>query len=147
MSIGWYGRLLYDNCHYDQDLHSSTAPFRYQLLSDKYENNNVMIDKGPCYKNADKLNCKKCDFNKTANLEARWDSIGKRTDIESDLWIINRPNTRCANFKHLKCGKHCTIDKPYCHKSCPNPVVVNTRLCDRNIVPHNLSMPKESGLK
>jgi len=138
---GYNARFLYDQCTFDQNLVSSTEPCRYDLLVDKYENENMTIKNSPC-KNS-KIGCKPCDSNNKANIEAKWKTIGLRTDIESDLWAINRPNTRCANLKYLQCGSGCNTK--YCEKKCPNHIVVNTRICDRHIVPTNNKMPTNSG--
>lgn len=139
---GFNARFLYDQCTYDQNLKITTNPCRYQLLDDKFENQNMTIKHGPC-ENGKNIGCKKCSTNKVANIEAKWTSIGLRTDIESDLLIINRPNTRCDNLKYHKCSASC--DKKDCKKKCPEYVVVNTTICDRHIVPTNLSMPLSNG--
>ena len=140
---GYNSRFLYDQCTIDQNLKSTTEPCRYALLSDKFENNTMTIKNGPCQGDLAKTGCKPCNTNSTANIEANWSTIGLRTDIESDLLTINRPNTRCADLKYHPCGPSCT--KKYCSKKCPNYVVVNTRVCDRNIVPTNNVMPTSSG--
>ena len=140
---GYNSRFLYDQCTFDQNLKSSTEPCRYQLLVGKFENNNMTIKNGPCKDNLKKLGCEPCNLNSNANIEAKWDTIGKRTDIESDLWIMNRPNTRCVDLKYHPCGPSC--DKKSCKKDCPNHIVVNTRVCDRHIVPTNNKMPTTTG--
>ena len=138
---GYNSRFLYDQCTFDQNLISSTKPGKYDLLVDKYENENMTIKNSPC-KNS-KINCKPCNTNDKATIEAKWNSIGVRTDIESDLWAINRLNTRCANLKYFPCGPGCNTK--YCEKKCPNHVVVNTIICDRHIVPTNNKMPTSTG--
>lgn len=141
---GYNGRFLYDQCTFDQNLISTTEPCRYSLLLGKFENQNMTIKNGPCAGDLkNKFKCKPCDFNKNANIEAKWTTIGQRTDIESDLLIINRPNTRCANLKFQPCGKN-SKDKNSA-KKCPTPIVVNTRVCDRLIVPTNNKMPTTTG--
>lgn len=142
---GYNARFLYDQCTFDQNLKTSTAPCRYQLLGDKYENDNMTIKNGPCMGELQKIGCEYCDTNNTANIEAKWSSIGLRTEIESDLLAINRPNTRCADLKFHPCGPGCT--KPFCAKKCPNHVVVNTRVCDRHIVPSQNKMPTVTGFE
>ena len=138
---GYNARFLYDQCTFDQNLISSTEPCRYDLLVDKYENKNMTIKSSPCQ--TSKLGCEPCHSNKKANIEAQWTTIGLRTDIESDLRAINRPNTRCAKLKFFPCGSGCNTK--YCEKQCPNHVVVNTMLCDRHIVPTNNKMPTSTG--
>lgn len=140
---GYNARFLYDQCTFDQNLISSTEPCRYQLLGDKFEHNQMTIKNGPCMGDLQKIGCIYCDTNNKANLEAKWVTIGIRTDIESDLLAINRPNTRCVDLKYHPCGPNCT--KKYCAKKCPNWVVVNTRVCDRHIVPTNNKMPTTTG--
>jgi hypothetical protein len=142
---GYNSRFLYDQCTFDQNLKSTTEPCRYQLVADKYENENMTIKKGPCGGDLKKIGCKPCDTNSNANIEAKWETIGYRTDIESDLLAINRPNTRCADLKYHPCGSGCT--KKYCAKKCPNYVVVNTIVCDRHIVPTNNKMPTTTGFE
>ena len=111
---GYNSRFLYDQCTFDQNLKSSVEPCKYRLVVDKYENQNMTIKNGPCGGDLKKIGCKPCDTNTSANIEAKWDTIGLRTDIESDLFAINRPNTRCADLKYHPCGKGCT--KKYCEK-------------------------------
>jgi len=134
---GYNSRFLYDQCTFDQNLVSSINPGKYDLFLDKFENNNTSINSS-C-----KPGQKACTSNKNANIEAKWGSIGLRTDIESDLLSINRPNTRCANLKYFPCGPGCNTK--YCDKDCKNYIVVNTIICDRHIVPTNNKMPTTSG--
>lgn len=140
---GYNSRFLYDQCTFDQNLKTSTAPCRYDTFLGKYENDNMTISNGPCKGDLQKIGCKHCDVNNTANIEAKWTSIGLRTEIESDLWAINRPNTRCADLKFLPCGTGCT--KPFCAKKCPDYKVVTFRACERDIVPSQNKMPTTTG--
>lgn len=140
---GYNSRFLYDQCTFDQNLKSSTEPCRYQLLVGKFESDTMTINSRPCQGDLKKTGCEPCDTNKNANIEAKWGTIGLRTDIESDLLTINRPNTRCADLKYHPCGPNC--NKKYCSKKCPNHVVVNTIICDRSIVPTNNKMPTTTG--
>jgi hypothetical protein len=140
---GYNARFLYDQCNFEQNLKSTTDPCRYQLFNDKYENTNMTIKNGPCSGDISRIGCDPCFTNKTANIEAKWDTIGIRTDIESDLMSINRPMTRCGDLKYHPCGSGCT--KKYCEKKCQNHVVVNTLACNRSIVPTNNKMPTTTG--
>jgi len=140
---GYNARFLYDQCTFDQNLKSSTEPCRYSLLVGKFENNNMTIKNGPCKNDSKKIGCAPCDTNNKANIEAKWETIGLRTDIESDLLAINRPNTRCVDLKYHPCGPNCS--KKDCPKKCPKYVVVNTLVCDRHIVPTNNKMPVSTG--
>lgn len=143
---GYNGRFLYDQCTFDQNLQSSLEPCKYQLLGDKFENKNMEIGKDQCIK-TNNMGCKPCNLNNNANVEANWSSIGLRTDIESELWIMNRPISRCDIYKYSKCSNKCPKGKcvSNCDKKCPNYVVINTLICDRNIVPTNNKMPLTSG--
>lgn len=140
---GYNARFLYDQCTVDQNLKSSTAPCRYQLVVDKFENNEMTIQTPPCPGESTKIGCKTCTTNSNANIESKWSTIGVRTDIESDLLAINRPNTRCADLKYHPCGPGC--NKEYCDKKCTKHVVVNHRVCERDIVPNNNIMPTSNG--
>ncbi len=140
---GYNSRFLYDQCTIDQNLKSTTEPCKYQLLADKFENKNMTIKNSPCQGDLKKIGCKPCDINNIANIEANWQTIGIRTEIESDLKIINRPNTRCSDLKYHPCGPAC--NRKNCNKKNPNHVVVNTIVCDRYIVPTNNKMPTTTG--
>lgn len=141
---GYNSRFLYDQCTFDQNLKSTTEPCKYRLVSDKYEHDQMTIKNGSCSTvEQQKSGCKSCVVNSKANIEAKWSTIGLRTDIESDLKTINRPNTRCADLKFHPCGPTC--NKKYCEKKCPNHVVVNTLICNRDIVPTNNFMPTTTG--
>ena len=101
------------------------------------------IGKDQCVNVKNAYGCIPCDYNKMANIEAKWESIGIRTDIESELLELNRPNSRCVSLKHKKCSDQCSNNK--CTNKCHNYVIMNTRICDRNIVPTNNSMPTTTG--
>jgi len=139
---GYNSRFLNDQCTYDQYIRTTVEPCNYKLYSGAFEHDEMTIKNGPC-KTSEKYGCKYCDTNNTANIEARWDTIGLRTDIESDLITITRPNTRCADLKFHPCGPGCT--SKFCEVTCPNHVVVNTLVCDRHIVPTNNKMPTSTG--
>jgi len=140
---GYNAKFLYDQCTFDQNLKSSIDPCKYQLLLGKYESDTMGITSNPCQGNLNKYGCNLCDINKNANIEAKWGTIGVRTDIESDLRTINRPNSRCVDLKYHPCGPDC--NKQFCSKTCPNHIVVNTLICNRSIVPTNNRMPTSSG--
>ena len=143
---GYNSRFLYDQCTFDQNLKTSTEPCRYQLLNDKFENNNMEIGKDPCIKNNVQFGCKPCDYNNIANIDAKWKTIGLRTDIESELWVLNRPNSRCVEYKYSKCNGNSKCNNNKCdNNKCKNYIILNTRICDRNIVPTNNKMPLTSG--
>ena len=140
---GYNSRFLYDTCTFDQNLKMSTDPCRYDMFIGKFENDNMTIKNGPCKGDLQKYGCKHCTTNEKATLEAKWSTIGVRTDLESDLWCIDRPNTRCAELKYFPRGPKC--NKVFCNKVNPKLMVVNTLVCDRHIVPSQNKMPKTNG--
>jgi len=140
---GYNSRFIYDQCTFDQNLKMSTDPCRYDLLIDKFEHNQMTIKNGPCKGDLQKYGCKYCNVNEKATIEAKHESIGVRTDVESDLWCIDRPNTRCAELKYFPRGPGC--NKTFCNKTDPKLMVVNVRCCDRSIVPSQLQLPKTNG--
>jgi len=163
---GYNSRFLYDQCIYDQNLKSSIDPCKYQLILDKYENNNMEISKITCQtsdlseSNLNLSKCKPFTVNSNATIEAKWDSIGYRTEIENSLLAIDRPNTKCMFKKYHNCdikditnkyvleesdsAKNCIkqVYSKYCDKDL---IVVNTKLGDRSIVPTNNRMPLSNG--
>lgn len=102
MSIGEFNRLIYDNGAYKKELFESTSPLMYQLYEGKHENSKK---------------CKKDKFVRPYDL----------VDIESELFNLTRPNSRCPELKY----------NPECVKSrqCVNtfdasvPVVYVPELC------------------
>jgi hypothetical protein len=141
---GHNSRFLYDGCTIEQNLKAAVQPCKYRLDVNKYENEQMSIKNAICFtEEQKKIGCKTCDINTKANIEANWTSIGVRTDIESALLAIDKPNTRCVDLKYHPCGPSC--NKKYCDKKCPDHVVVNTIVCDRYIVPTNNVMPTSNG--
>lgn len=128
---GYNAGFLSDQCTFDQNLKMTTEPCRYGLLLDKFEHVNTAINNNAC-PNIVPYGCKPCDHN-YANIEAKITSIGSRVDIESDLQWRTRPNSRCVGLKY----------SPENNKT--KQVVVNTTLCDRDIVPTNNKMPTTTG--
>jgi hypothetical protein len=71
-------RLKYDKCAYLSEIKESTGSLEYNLFKGKYDN------------------CEKCaigDFK--AELE-----FSSRTDMENELFGLNRPNTKCPSLKY-----------------------------------------------
>ena len=117
---GSSNRLMYDECATKLSLAKSLSPGNYKLYAGAYENE------------------KACANNKNTNISSTMESIGKRTDIESNLRVLVR-STECNADKHKPCtvnskDKHCNIGVP-----------ANPYLCDRSIVPNNLKKPTSSG--
>jgi hypothetical protein len=119
---GSYNRKLYDNCQFNLQLKESVSPGEYRLFSGAHEN---------------ELNNEFCSKNTNATISNLWSSIGDRTDVESDLNVIKR-GTNCVDDKH----KPCDNSK---EKRCNPGVPANPRICERDIVPTNMKMPKKCG--
>ena len=79
---GIFNRTLYDDCAFKQRTMTSVEPLFYELYNGKFEN---------------KLTCKKNDG---AKLAKNWTTIGPRVDVESELWNITRPLTKCDGYKY-----------------------------------------------
>lgn len=123
MNIGSSNRLPYDNCAYQKSLRESTSPLQYQLYQGKFEN------------------CNKCVHDK---FYAPFDLV----DTESELKNLNKPLSRCDQFKYNpKCKRSgmcvSTFDKS-------NPIVLAPEVCP--IVTNNIkrstgpgfTLPKEN---
>ena len=119
---GSYNRKMYDNCHFNIQLKESVSPGEYRLFSGAHEND---------------LNSEYCSKNTNATISNDWKSIGKRTDLESNLWVIKR-DTNCVDDKHKPCIK---VDDERCNPGVP----ANPLICERDIVPTNMKMPKQCG--
>jgi len=134
MSSIW-GRTLYDGCNNEQQVNMSVQPGMYNVFNHKFENsNNSTVESLPCNSvEKQKMGCQFCKNNANANINNVNDHyVKKMLDIEADLKLYNRPNTRCANGK-------------FQHNENSNNIVVNPHLCDRTIVPTNMKMPNKSG--
>ena len=115
---GASNRQIYDCCAYAQALQQSVDPLQYDLYFGAVEN------------------CNKCIDNKA------WFKQDKEiVDIESDLWNITRPLTKCDGYKYnpnCKTGPNCvsTFD--------PNaPKVLSPSLCP--IVYNNIPIQSNPG--
>ncbi len=75
-NIGGFNRLSYDMCAYNKTLQQSINPCSYQLYFGAQEH------------------CKKCRPDE--NFWRKYDLV----DVESDLWNINRPNSKCPQYKY-----------------------------------------------
>jgi hypothetical protein len=115
---GASNRQIYDCCAYAQTLQQSVDPLQYDLYFGAVENCNKCIDK-------------KAWFRQDREI----------VDIESDLWNITRPLTRCDGYKYnpnCKTGPNCvsTFD--------PNaPRVLSPSLCP--IVYNNIPVQTNPG--
>lgn len=120
---GSYNRKLYDNCQAELKLRESVSPGEYKLYNGAYEN---------------ELNSSYCQKNAKANISNKWESIGKRTEIESGLFDLVR-GTNCVHDKHTPCDNNND-------KRCNPGINSNPMICEREIVPTNMKMPKSSGI-
>jgi hypothetical protein len=115
---GASNRQIYDCCAYAQALQQSVDPLQYDLYFGAVENCNKCIDK-------------KAWFRQDREI----------VDIESDLWNITRPLTKCDGYKYnpnCKTGPNCvsTFD--------PNvPRVLSPSLCP--IVYNNIPIQTNPG--
>jgi hypothetical protein len=74
---GASNRQIYDCCAYSQSLQQSVDPLQYQLYFGAQENCSKCIDKQAWFKQDKQI-----------------------VDIESDLWNINRPLSKCDMYKY-----------------------------------------------
>ncbi len=115
---GASNRQIYDCCAYAQALQQSVDPLQYDLYFGAVENCNKCIDK-------------KAWFRQDREI----------VDIESDLWNITRPLTKCDGYKYnpnCKTGPNCvsTFD--------PNaPRILSPSLCP--IVYNNIPVQTNPG--
>lgn len=119
---GTSNRKLYDQCATNLQVKESTKPGCYKLYTGAFENKN------------------ECQPNKKTDISNKNDSIGIRTDIESNLKNQISKSSRCVADKHAPC----TVGDNT--KRCNPGVHTNPYLCDRLIVPTNLTMPKDNGI-
>ena len=101
---GASNRQIYDCCAYSQSLQQSVDPLQYQLYFGAQEN------------------CSKCIDDKA------WFRQDKEiVDLESDLWNINRPLSKCDMYKYNPMCK----SSPMCTSTYDpaNPKVLSPSLC------------------
>ena len=115
---GASNRQIYDCCAYAQSLQQSVDPLQYDLYFGAVENCNKCIDKQAWFKQDRQI-----------------------VDIESDLWNITRPLTKCDGYKYnpnCQTGPNCisTFD--------PNaPRILSPSLCP--IVYNNIPVQTNPG--
>lgn len=107
-------RLIYDKCAYATEIKESTGSLEYNLFLGKYEG---------C------TPCKNSDF--TNNLP-----FGPKTDTESELLGLTRPNSKCPGLKY-------DSNKEFNH-----PQFSPARVCEsiHALTPSNLERPKSNML-
>lgn len=102
-------RLIYDKCAYATEIKESTGSLQYNLFRGKYENS------------------KQCEVGNHTNILP----FGSRADVESELYGLNRINTKCPSLKYDP------------KKQYNNPVFSPPRICESiyYITPSNLTKP------
>ena len=75
-NFGSFNRLKDDRCASQKELYESTAPLQHMLYEGKYENCGKCTHEGKFYRPFDLV------------------------DVETELLGINRPNSRCPQFKY-----------------------------------------------
>ena len=118
MNIGSSNRLMYDNCAYSKQLHESTSPLNYRLYQGAHEN------------------CNKCRHDKF------WTPY-QLVDIETELKIMNRPLSKCDQFKYYPNCKKSAMCLSTSDKSVP--VVYAPEVCP--IVYNNIPRQTHPGFK
>jgi hypothetical protein len=119
---GSYNRKLYDNCQGQLKLKESVSPCEYKLYSGVFEN---------------QLSSEYCDKNTNSTISNKWNTIGLRTDIESELLYLVK-GSNCVHDKHTICDAST-------EKKCNPGIAANPFICERDIVPTNMKMPKSCG--
>ncbi len=107
-------RLIYDTCAYATEIKESTSPLEYALFKGKFEL------------------CSKCPAGDSVNeLE-----FGSRADVESELYGLNRQNTKCPTGKYDPA------------KEFKAPELTPARMCEgiHHITPNNLQKPTSNML-
>ena len=116
-------RKLYDTCQLSNKIKQSVEPTdKYNLLIDKFEN---------------ELNSDHCKKNLNAEIKNTYSDIGKRTDIENDLYVLNK-FTNCIDDKFKGCSNSES-------KKCNIGIVANPYICERDITPTNMFPVKNCG--
>jgi hypothetical protein len=115
---GASNRQIYDCCAYAQSLQQSVDPLQYQLYFGKGENCTKCIDKKAWFKQDREI-----------------------VDVESDLWNITRPLSRCDGYKY---NPNCTTGPNCISTFAPNaPRVLSPSLCP--IVYNNIPVQTNPG--
>jgi hypothetical protein len=108
-----FNRLPYDNCAYAKQLQESVSPMEYSLFKGKYEN------------------CKQCPVGSYTNIL----DFTVRANVESELYGLTRPGTRCPDKLYNPAKPGATGD------------LTAARACDTiyYITPTNMKMPTTNG--
>lgn len=104
-----FNRLSYDNCAYSKTVKESVSSLDYNLFTPKYEN------------------CKSCPDAQGNSILA----LDTRADVESELFGLDRPGTKCPIEKYDPTKKY------------QNPSYVPPQICQNiyYITPSNLVKP------
>lgn len=119
---GSYNRKLYDNCQFQLKLKESVTPAEYALFVGAHEND---------------LNSEYCKKNAKATIPNTWNAIGYRTDVETELLYLVR-GSNCVDDKHKPCDRDLS-------QRCNPGIPAVPYICERDIVPTNMKMPKSTG--
>lgn len=117
---GASNRNIYDCCDYAQQLQQSVDPLQYNLYFGAQENCSKCIDKKAWFRQDKEV-----------------------VDVESELWNITRPLSRCDQFKY---NPNCTTSKECISTFAPNtPKILSPSLCP--IVYNNIPIQTSPGYK
>lgn len=117
--FGHSNRLGYDDCAYRKRLYESTSPMHYQLYQGKFVND---------------VNCMKEKYGNFKPYEL--------VDFETELLLINKPTSRCDQFKyHPNCPTSDLCTNTY-DKSVP--IVIPADICP--IIHNNIERTVDTGL-
>jgi hypothetical protein len=118
MNNGSSNRLIYDKCAYQKQLFESVSPLEYRLYQGAHEN------------------CNKCTYDKF------WKPY-QLVDIETELKRMNRPLSKCDQFKYYPTCKKSSMCLNTHHKSVP--IVFPPEVCP--IVYNNIPRQTHPGFK
>lgn len=133
---GIFSRSQYDECYFDQRNLSNINEYSYSMNVDSYVNPNFNknVKSNTCDLHGQNVNnCSICNANKDAGLLQSPDNFAKRTEIENNLFGIERPLSLCGTQKYTGCAIKSSVAS-----ECDNVIAANPYLCERDIVPTNL---------
>ena len=114
-----FTRTMYDNCQSTNRCNEPLQPGNYMLNKTFWENSNV------------------CTNNTNVDLNYFNNSIGNRTDLESELRSLNQQLGNCSVNKQKTCLEDSS--QPICNIK---PAISN--ICDRYITCPSLSHPNKT---
>jgi len=142
---GISSRLINDSCSISQQTKTSCAPADYALFLDYHINPSFKSSKDVLCGTQDKtIGCAPCNENSNSTVELGPQSFVQLADIEDNLRGTKRNLTLCANSKFASCDLVPNAPSRI-QGECVNNILMNPRLCERNIVPTNLKFPTSKG--